>query len=39
LKIQNNENIDISNFANGMYLVKINNGSEFLTQKLIKHAN
>jgi hypothetical protein len=29
--------IDISKFATGVYLLKINSGKQFLTKKLIKH--
>ena len=37
-KITNNKNnIDVSNLSKGIYLVKINSGKQFITQKLIKN--
>ncbi|WP_158838368.1 endonuclease [Polaribacter sp. L3A8] len=34
---KNKNNIDISNFSKGIYLVKINSGKQYITKKLIKN--
>jgi hypothetical protein len=36
-KYQNNMEIDISGFSEGMYLIKISNEKESFTSKLIKN--
>jgi hypothetical protein len=36
-EVFNTHQIDISDLASGVYMVKVNNGSDMISKKIIKH--